>query len=79
MFWPHVASGMFVVCSFCLWSYELKGLLGIGCDAHSGADLPKSWRGLIDLDFDMGIFEQGDSSAEATNASADDCDTERLG
>ena len=79
MFWPHVASGVFVVCSFYLWSYELKGLLRIGCDAHSGADLPKSWRGFIDLDFDMGIFEQGDSSAEATNASADDCHTERLG
>lgn len=70
---------MFVVGGSSLWRYELQGLLGIGCDTDTGADFPECWRGFINLDVDMGVFEQGDGNAEATNASTDDSDTERFG
>lgn len=53
-------------------------MLSIRCDADTSADFPKSWSSLIDLDVDVRVFEQGDGSAEATDASADDRDTERL-
>ena len=76
---PHVAGGMFVVSGSSLWRDEPQGLLGIGSDADSGADLPESWRSLVNLEVDVRVFEQGDGSAEATDAPADDRDTERLG
>ena len=79
MFRPHVTGGVFVVGSSSLGRYELEGSLGIWCDADSGADFSESWRSLVDLDVDVGVFEEGDGGAQATDTSADDRDTERLG
>lgn len=79
MFRPHVPGSMFVVSSSRLGRYQLQGLLGVGCDADTGADFSKRGRGFIDLDVDMGVFEQPDGSAKASNASADDRDTEGFG
>lgn len=63
MFRPHVARCVFVVSSSGLGRYELEGLLGIWCDADTSADLPESWRSLVDLDVDVGVFEEGDGGA----------------
>lgn len=57
MFRPHVAGDVFVVGGSGLGSYELQRLLGVGCEADSGADFSKSGRGLVDLDVDVGVFE----------------------
>ena len=76
---PHVAGSMFFISSSGLRCYELQGLLGVGRDSDSGANLPESGRCLVDLDVDIRVFEKGDGSAETTDAAADDCDTERFG
>ena len=75
MFRPHVPCGMFVVSSSSLRRDQLQGVLGIGCDADTSAYFAECWRSFIDLDVYMGLFEQGDGSAEATDASTDNCDT----
>lgn len=75
----HVSCGMFVVSSSSLRRDQLQGLLGIGCDANTSANFSKCWRSFIDLDVDVGVFEQGDGSAEATNTSANDSDAEGFG
>ena len=79
MFRPHVARGMFVVGGSRLWPDELQGLLRVGCDTDSGTDLSKRGSRFIDLDVDVGVFEQGDGGAEAADATADDGDAERVG
>ena len=76
---PHVAGGMLVISSSGRRRYELQGLLGVGRDPDSGANLPESGRCLVDLDVDVWVFEKGDGSTETTDAAADDCDTERFG
>ena len=67
---------MFVVGSSCLWADELQRLLRIGCDADSGTDFSKGGSRFVDLDVDLGVFEQGDGGAETTDATADDGDAE---
>lgn len=54
-------------------------MLGIGCEADSGADFSKGWRGLVDLNVDVGVFEEGEGGAETTDSAADDGDTEGNG
>lgn len=78
VFGPQVARGVFVVGGFGRWPYEFERLLGVGSDADSSADFAECWRCFVDLDVDVGVFEQGDGGAEAADASADDGDAERF-
>ena len=79
MFRPHVAGGMFFKSGSSFWRYELQGLLSIRCNADTSANLTESGRSLVDLDVNVRVFEQGDSSAEAPDASAEDRNSEGLG
>lgn len=54
-------------------------MLGIGREADSGADFSKGGRGLVDLNVDVGVFEEGKGGAETTDSAADDGDAEGFG
>ena len=60
MFRPKIPGGMFVVGRSSFWGDQLKGTLGVGRDADTGANLSECWSGFVDLDVDVRIFEQGD-------------------